>query len=133
MPDATIHWHQVNSVDVSSWEFQFQRVGSEGWEWVQRVEPTDGCPECFQAVIEIPRDAILVRSRGIGVGGIEGEWSDGMSAMYSSQEEDGGRADGLFAGPTGRERSPLFGGQLLAHIEPREYPPLCRRCLAGAV
>ena len=81
MPDATIHWHQVNSVDVSSWEFQFQRVGSEGWEWVQRVEPTDGCPECFQAVVEIPRDAIMIRSRGIGVGGIEGEWSDGMSAM----------------------------------------------------
>lgn len=65
MPEFTVHWHQEMPEQVSAWEFQFQRVGGE-WEFVQRVEPVDGCVDCFQATVELPRTALLVRSRSIG-------------------------------------------------------------------
>lgn len=59
---------------VSVWEFQFQSVGSREWEFVQRVEPVDGCVDCFQATVELPRTALLVRSRSIGSVEVS-EWS----------------------------------------------------------
>jgi hypothetical protein len=73
MPLHEIHWHQRDSAMVFAWEFQFQRPGG-GWEWVSRTEPVDGCAECFTAVVEVPRTAILVRSRSVGAGG-ESAWS----------------------------------------------------------
>ena len=79
MPDATVHWHQENALAVDSWEFQFQRPGGE-WEWVQRVDPVDGCASCFQAVLELPRTAILVRSRSVA-GELNSEWSQPLSAL----------------------------------------------------
>ena len=39
MPLKTLYWQQGQSHLVDSWEFQFQRVGSEEWEWVIRVDP----------------------------------------------------------------------------------------------
>ena len=78
MPDFIARWHQFESENVNSWEFQFQRVGSDEWEWVQRVEPVDGCLDCFEAIVEIPDTAILVRSRAIGTDGIS-VWSDSKS------------------------------------------------------
>ena len=65
MPLHTIYWQQQDPITVDSWEFQFQRIGSNQWEWVFRVEPVDGCINCFQAVVELPRTALLVRSRSI--------------------------------------------------------------------
>ena len=74
MPDYIAHWHQSHPEEVIAWEFQFQRVGSNEWEWVQRVDPVDGCVDCFQATVELPRTALLVRSRSIG--SVEAsEWS----------------------------------------------------------
>ena len=75
MPNFMVHWHQEQPIEVTSWEFQFQRVGSREWEWVQRVDPVDGCADCFQANVELPRTALLVRSRSLGIG-IESEWSN---------------------------------------------------------
>lgn len=66
MPSHTLYWQQPQSHLIDSWEFQFQRVGSDGWEWVYRVEPVDDCAECFQAVVELPATALLVRSRAVG-------------------------------------------------------------------
>ena len=66
VPDFILHWHQFAPEQVNAWEFQFQRVGSREWEWVQRVDPVDGCVDCFQATVELPRTALLVRSRSIG-------------------------------------------------------------------
>ncbi len=79
MPDATVHWHQEDALSVDSWEFQYQQVGGD-WEWVQRVDPVDGCESCFQAVLELPRTAILVRSRAVSAG-LESEWSGSISAL----------------------------------------------------
>jgi hypothetical protein len=75
MPLKTLYWQQPQSHLVNSWEFQFQRVGSEEWEWVIRVEPVDDCLECFQAVVELPETALLVRSRAVGAQGPTG-WSN---------------------------------------------------------
>ncbi len=66
MPNFIVHWHQIEPEQVNAWEFQFQRVGSQEWEWVQRIDPVDGCVEFFQATVELPRTALLVRSRSIG-------------------------------------------------------------------
>ena len=74
VPDWTVHWHQAEPEQVNAWEFQFQRVGSQEWEWVQRVDPVDGCVDCFQATVELPRTALLVRSRSIGSVEVS-EWS----------------------------------------------------------
>ena len=75
MPDWTIHWHQIEPEQVNAWEFQFQRVGSREWEWVQRVQDSAaGCVDCFQATVELPRTALLVRSRSIGSAEVS-EWS----------------------------------------------------------
>ena len=74
MPLKTLYWQQGQSHLVDSWEFQFQRVGSDEWEWVIRVERVDDCLECFQAVVELPATALLVRSRAIGSEGPTG-WS----------------------------------------------------------
>ncbi len=74
MPDYIIHWHQINPEQVTAWEFQFQLAGSREWEWVQRVDPVDGCVDCFQATVELPRTALLVRSRSIGSAEVS-EWS----------------------------------------------------------
>lgn len=74
MPDFTIHWHQVEPELVDGWEFQFQRVGGD-WEFVQRVQDSaDGCVDCFEAQVELPRLAFLVRSRSISGDGFS-EWS----------------------------------------------------------
>ena len=81
MPDFTIHWHQDMPEQVNAWEFQFQRVGSREWEWVQRVDPVDGCVDCFQATVELPRTALLVRSRSIGSQEAS-EWSRELSVHY---------------------------------------------------
>ena len=70
-----MHWHQAQPEQVTAFEFQFQRVGSREWEWVQRVQdPADGCVECFQATVELPRTALFVRSRSIGSVEVS-EWS----------------------------------------------------------
>jgi hypothetical protein len=74
VPRHTLYWQQSQSHLIESWEFQFQRVGSDGWEWVYRVEPVDNCAECFQAVVELPATALLVRSRAIGEQGASA-WS----------------------------------------------------------
>ena len=66
MPLKTLYWNQQESHLVDGWEFQFQEVGSEEWHWVIRVDPVDNCLECFQAVVELPETAILVRSRALG-------------------------------------------------------------------
>ena len=65
---------------MQHWEFQFQRVGSDQWEWVQHTEPVDGCIECWQSVVSVPRTAILVRSRAIS-SDVESDWSNSMSAL----------------------------------------------------
>lgn len=67
MPDYTVHWHQSQPEEVIAWEFQFQQIGSNEWQWVQRVEPVDNCEDCFQAIMQIPRTAFLVRSRSVGI------------------------------------------------------------------
>lgn len=82
MPDFTVRWHQDLPEEVTAWEFSFQRVGGD-WEFVQRVGPSDLCIDCFEAVIELPRTALLVRSRAIGFDGI-GEWSRQIPA-YSPE------------------------------------------------
>ena len=74
MPLQTLYWHQPQSHLIDSWEFQFQNVGSESWEWVYRVEPVDDCQECFQAVVELPATAQFVRSRAVGEEGVS-PWS----------------------------------------------------------
>ena len=66
MPQKEIFWHQPNSDEVNSWEFQFQRIGSDEWEWVFSVQPVDDCLECFQAFVEVPETALLIRSRAVG-------------------------------------------------------------------
>ncbi len=74
MPDFTIHWHQAEPELVDGWEFQFQRVGGD-WEFVQRVQDSAaGCVDCFEAQVELPRLAFLVRSRSIR-GDEFSEWS----------------------------------------------------------
>ena len=75
MPLKTIYWQQQEHELVDSWEFQFQRVASNEWEWVIRVEPVDDCLDCFQAVIELPANALLVRSRSIS-NEIQSVWSN---------------------------------------------------------
>tara|TARA_R110000751_G_scaffold53410_1_gene115686 strand:- start:182 stop:505 length:324 start_codon:yes stop_codon:yes gene_type:complete len=79
LPDFTAHWYQKDAPLVSHWEFQFQKVGGN-WEWVQQVEPVDGCQDCFQAVLRLPETAILVRSRAVTPGGHSG-WSESLSAL----------------------------------------------------
>lgn len=66
MPRYKLSWYQSQSDQINSWEFQFKRAGSEEWEWVSLVQPVDDCLECFQAFVEIPESAILVRSRAQG-------------------------------------------------------------------
>lgn len=66
MPQHELFWHQPQSDQINSWEFQFQRAGSEEWEWVFSVQPVDNCLECFQAFVEIPESAIFIRSRAEG-------------------------------------------------------------------
>lgn len=82
MPLHKLHWHQQDPSLVAAWEFQFQRPGGE-WEWVSRTEPADECVDCFTAVVEIPRTAILVRSRSIGAEG-ESPWSGALSVPEPS-------------------------------------------------
>ena len=74
MPEHVVRWYQENSESVSSWEFQFLRYGETEWRWVYRVDPVDDCEECFEAIIELPDDAIFVRSKSTGSGG-ESVWS----------------------------------------------------------
>ena len=74
MPDHTVYWHQPDSALVDAWEFQFQRLGSNEWEWVLSISPVDGC-ECFAATISVPEDALLVRSRSVNADGAS-EWSN---------------------------------------------------------
>lgn len=74
MAEHTLYWQQTDSHLIDSWEFQFQRVGSDEWEWVFRVDPIDDCLECFQAVVELPETALLVRSRAVGPDGTSA-WS----------------------------------------------------------
>ena len=76
----TAHWYQEDAPLVDSWEFQFLRVGSNEWEWVQRVEPTDLCDWCFQATLELPETAILIRSRAV-VGDGHSQWSEEKTAL----------------------------------------------------
>ena len=75
MPEKTLYWQQPQSQLINSWEFQFQRAGSNEWEWVLRVEPVDDCLECFQAIVEIPQSALLIRSRAVGDDGYS-VWSN---------------------------------------------------------
>ena len=82
MPLKTIYWQQTEPNLVDSWEFQFLRVGSNEWEWVIRVEPVDDCLECFQAVVELPETALLVRSRAVGEDG-PSEWSNHLPVYLS--------------------------------------------------
>jgi len=80
LPNIIIYWHQEDSSSVQLWEWQFQRVGSSNWEWVQHSEPVDECIECWQSVISVPRTAILVRSRAISFD-VKSDWSNSMSAL----------------------------------------------------
>ena len=73
MAEHTLYWQQTDSHLIDSWEFQFQRVGSDEWEWVFSVSPVDGC-ECFQATVSLPDSALLVRSRAVGEEGVS-PWS----------------------------------------------------------
>ena len=73
MAEHTVYWYQQDSHLIESWEFQFQRVGSEEWEWVFSVSPVDDC-ECFQATVALPDSALLVRSRSVGPDGTSA-WS----------------------------------------------------------
>jgi len=83
MPLRTVYWQQTQPELVDFWEFQFQRVGSNEWEWVIQVDPVDDCLECFQAVVELPNTAILVRSRAVGMEGPTG-WSNQLP-VYSPE------------------------------------------------
>ena len=74
MPEKTLYWQQPDSHLIESWEFQFQRVGSDEWEDVLRVDPVDDCLECFKAIVELPETAIFVRSRAVGPDGTSA-WS----------------------------------------------------------
>ena len=74
MPEHVVRWHQPQPENVDAWEWQFQRVGSDDFEWVVRVEPVDGCPDCFEAIVELPDTALFVRSRSIGQAGTS-QWS----------------------------------------------------------
>lgn len=74
MPEHVVRWHQPQPETVDSWEFQFQRVGNDDYEWVLHVEPVDGCVNCFEAIVELPDTALFVRSRSVGPTG-ESEWS----------------------------------------------------------
>ena len=74
MPEHVVRWHQAEPENVDAWEFQFQRVGNDDYEWVVRVEPVDGCVNCFEAIVELPETALFVRSRSVGPTG-ESEWS----------------------------------------------------------
>lgn len=74
MPEHVVRWHQPQPENVDSWEWQFQRVGSDDFEWVVRVDPVDGCLDCYEAVITLPETALFVRSRSVGQTG-ESPWS----------------------------------------------------------
>jgi hypothetical protein len=75
VPDFTVHWHQRDASQVTSWEFQHSRNGIDEWQWVAHVEPVDGCLDCFEAIVSIPSDALFVRSRAVGPSGAS-EWTD---------------------------------------------------------
>ena len=77
MPEHVVRWHQPQPENVDAWEFQFQRVGSDDFEWVVRVEPVDGCLDCYEAVITLPETALFVRSRSVGPTG-ESQWSHAL-------------------------------------------------------
>lgn len=77
MPDYTAHWHQSQPEEVIAWEFQFQQVGSNEWQWVQRIDPVDNCENCFQAILQVPRTAFLIRSRSVGINE-QSDWSKEM-------------------------------------------------------
>ena len=72
--EYTVSWHQADSEYVDYWEFQYKGVDSTDWHWVQRVEPVDDCSECFQAVVQVPENARLIRSRSVGDGSYS-DWS----------------------------------------------------------
>ena len=74
MPNFNFHWHQSNAEEVNGWEWQFQVVGSREWQFVQQVDLVDGCANCFQVTVELPRTAVLVRGRAIGLEDFS-EWS----------------------------------------------------------
>jgi len=65
---------QTDPLAVDRWEFQYSLNGT-AWHWVQQAQPVDGCVDCFQAVITIPDQTVLVRMRAEGITGTSG-WSD---------------------------------------------------------
>ena len=76
MPEKTLRWQQAQAHLIESWEFQFQRVGSDEWEGVLPSDPVvDNCVECFRAVVELPETALLVRARAVGPEGTS-PWSE---------------------------------------------------------
>tara|TARA_Y100000361_G_scaffold3241_1_gene2837 strand:+ start:1262 stop:1621 length:360 start_codon:yes stop_codon:yes gene_type:complete len=112
MPRYELFWHQPQSDEIDSWEFQFQRAGSDEWEWVFSVHPVDDCLECFQAFVEIPASTILVRSRAKGDLGYS-PWSKHLPIDLPEPGITASLLVGaLFLAFTGSRRDSYLGGIL---------------------
>jgi len=76
--EHTLKWSQDDPLAVESWEFQYSPNGT-AWYWVQHVQETEDCANCFQAIITTPDQMMMVRMRSIGLSGASSEWSNAQS------------------------------------------------------
>lgn len=74
MPEYNAKWSQEKSEEVNYWEFQHSINGID-WHWIQHVEPIQDCDDCFQAIITVSEQTLLIRARAIGDNGTS-EWSN---------------------------------------------------------
>ena len=78
--DHTVVWHQEDSDRVDFWEFQYREINSTDWHWIQKVDPVDDCLECFQAIVQVPEEAKLIRSRSVS-DGYYSDWSEPRTVL----------------------------------------------------
>lgn len=105
-------WHQEGSADVDYWEFE----ASQGFEWIPVEPPLIGpCSTCFEALLSLPDQSTMLRSRAFNYDGEPSEWSKVLP--LGLPEPDG--LDGLGIGlifllflqriKRGSSRSRMFG------------------------
>lgn len=78
MPQHRIAWDQKNPTPEMYWEFQYQDLGSDQWNWVLSTDPASSCYTCFETLVEVPVTAAAIRSRS-AEGGLFSDWSNAIT------------------------------------------------------
>ena len=92
--EHVLKWAQDAPGEVDGWEFQYS-PNTVVWRWVQTVQPSDVCADCFEAVVTLPDQIAAVRMRSVKADGTASTWSN---VQYSPESSGAvGLAVGLLA------------------------------------